>query len=200
MDNQTYIVVAGSGETSRNNVEALLGDYFILLKQKKNIPVLVLVAGKKTSIGQNWAAQYAKEKNIETVLFVETEIAANSMNGVSFDVSEDPVAGAINLVGDRGQAFLLWEDADGDIAETLSRLSNAGIPCFDLTNGLYELTPGAVLKAPTAPVEPVEAPKDIPSVPEKPKASTVVTDTNRDSAIRQAALDFAEAIIKALNA
>lgn len=198
----SYIVIAGNGETSRNNLEALVSDYVIMLKQKKKAPMLAFLANDKPSLAQTWAWQYAKDKGIECTLFAVKESAAGKLSHISFNQSDNPAKLAIDVFGtEETHVFLLWGADDPDTVEIASEFASAGVVCYDLTNGLLPIEPVGPKSAPESPMKPLEAEMVLKPVVLPVEAPSVTTEpSDKAQAIRQAALDFAEAIIKAINA
>jgi hypothetical protein len=71
------------------------------------------------------------------------------------EISSDPLSSAVDFLrGLKASAFLLWSDEDSGCQTSLALCKDAGIPCFDLTEGLLPLTPSSDLKPVAAPVIP----------------------------------------------
>lgn len=155
MSEHTYLLVTGNGKTSRINVEALLNDYTILLKQQKQTPVLVLPFEKKPSEGQIWSAQHAKEKGYEIIAYGFDENSWAALpGGASGVISQDPYKDATKLLKGpetKVYGFLLWDDEDPACLTALATYTSRGISCYDLTSGLTDITPVKGLKAPKTP-------------------------------------------------
>lgn len=158
MAEPTYLLVAGNGKTSRNNVEALLNDYVVLLRQRKNEPIIVLVYDDKPSEGQVWASHYAKDQGISCVVYTRKDASTMAVQTATLYESETPYKEASKLVkGDSlAYGFLLWDDEDQSCFDALSTFSSKGISCYDLTNGLYDIAPASGLKPVTTPQPPVQ--------------------------------------------
>lgn len=132
-----YVLVAGNGKSSRENIEALIDDY---LYSKGDAGVVVLAFDKEPSIGQIYAAQFAKDKNKDIVIFCSTGASTTSLPSASISEREDFLTSTIDfLKGEDSTAFLLWDDTDDASAEALKALTDVGITCMDLTNGLLPL-------------------------------------------------------------
>lgn len=129
-----YVLVAGNGSTSRQNVEALMEDHYYA---NGDNGVLIIPVDKTPTQSQVFVAQFAKEKNKE-IVFVATENTNLTNIPVSSVVIDDsPLNKAVEIViGEKVSAFILWSDDDQTSLETLAACKKANIPCFDLTNGL----------------------------------------------------------------
>ena len=196
MAEQTYIVVSGNGETSRNNVEALIGDYVMMLRQEKKSPVIVLVGQGRFTLPQTWCSQYAKELGIDCIAIANINRAAESLTHSSFVLAEDSFDEVAKLVQcSEAYGFLVWEDGDEDSALTLEALSKVGVKCFDLTNGLYDIAPSGEAKAVEAPTAPVQTEVVTVTPPE-----AFMPSKDREATIRRLTNEFVEALIKALDA
>jgi len=159
MAESTYLLIAGNGKTSNINVEALLNDYLIMLKQQKQEPIITLVYDDYPSEGQQFAANVAKEKNLQILAYLTDESKAVGLpKGTTFTVSKSPYKDASKLfAGDsKAYGFLLWDDEDPRCLDALASFSAKGIPCYDLTKGLLDITPVSGIKAQKAPKMPVE--------------------------------------------
>lgn len=170
MAEPTYLLVAGNGKTSRNNVEALLNDYVVLLRQRKNEPIIVLVYDDKPSEGQVWASQYAKDEGLSCVVYTRKNASTMAVQSATLYESETPYKEASKLVKGESMAygFLLWDDEDQSCFDALSTFSSKGIGCYDLTNGLYDIAPAAGLKPVTTPQPPVQE-QIVPKAQEEPE-------------------------------
>ena len=132
-----YVLVAGNGKSSRENIEGLIDDY---LYSKGEAGVVVLAFDKEPSIGQIYAAQFAKDKNKDIVIFCSTGASTTSLPSASISEREDFLTSTVDfLKGEDSTAFLLWDDTDDASAEALRALTDVGITCMDLTNGLLPL-------------------------------------------------------------
>jgi len=112
------IVVIGNGKTSRENVEALIDDYIYANKEV----VFHLISSDKQSEGQVWAKQYLTDKKI-------TVEVGNSLK-----------------VYENAAFFILWDDEDDESVNALANAKEQGIPAFDLTNGLVEISPSETIE------------------------------------------------------
>jgi hypothetical protein len=129
-----YVLVVGDGKTSRANTDALLEDYFY---SKGNNAVLALAFEGKPSDGQVYAAQLAKDKSIDIVVF-NIKNDAPGLPACSVIESTSPVKDAIDhLIGKKSSVFFLWDGKDTD---ALTRCIETGVPAYDLTEGLNALT------------------------------------------------------------
>lgn len=126
------IVVVGNGKTSRANVEAILGDAFLVNKEVK----INFVARTTQSEGLTWAQQYtASQGIIGTVYGSESSLSFNQ-------VLEDNSGRQIEF-------YILWDDEDFDCLEAIKFCQENGIPAFDLTNGLVPIKTKGTFTTPT---------------------------------------------------
>ena len=151
-----HILILGSGETSRANVDALLDDYFF---NKKDNYVIVLAFNKQASQGQAFAAQFAKDNNKELVIFANEDFISAGLPQSTVNHSNTPVKDAISSSkGIETEVFMLWSDEDMETANIISLVSEAGMPAFDLTDGLSKINVSKNVKTVEAPSMPeVEA-------------------------------------------
>lgn len=134
-----YVLVAGNGETSRANLEALMEDHYYANGENG---ILVLAFNSKPNKTQEFAAQFAKDKNKDIVLFSKQESEFGGLSNASVTVSENPISDAIEMMkGEKSSAFLLWTDEDEDSSNALAACKKYDIPCFDLTDGLSPIKP-----------------------------------------------------------
>jgi len=132
-----YVLVTGNGTTSRANLEALLEDYFF----KKNTEVvLVLSYSALPSQGQIFAAQFAKDKSKDILVFAPNDSSLKDIPGSSFTVSSHPINEATVFIKGSGKAFILWNPSDSDCIQTLEQCNAMGISAHDLTTGLVSLS------------------------------------------------------------
>jgi hypothetical protein len=139
-----YLVIAGTGETSRANVEALIEDYIYGHGQDVTF---VLPYEKRPSQGQIFAAQLAKDKSKDILLFCKEDANYEGLPSSSVSHSDRPLETACAKLKDTNiVAFVLVDDEDPSINETLSVFSEYKVPAFDLTEGLMPIkfNPGAV--------------------------------------------------------
>lgn len=160
------IVVLGSGDTSRANVDALLDDYFF---NKKDKYVVVLAFNKQASQGQVFAAQFAKDNNKDLVVFANEGFISAGLPQASVTHSATPVKDAVNSAkGTDAEVFMLWSDEDMETANIISLVSEAGLPAYDLTDGLTKIQASAniqIVEDPVMPeIEATTAKKEHPSL------------------------------------
>jgi len=147
-----YVLVTGNGTTSRANLEALLEDYFF----KKNTEViLVLSYSALPSQGQVFAAQFAKDKSKDILVFAPNDSSLKDIPGSSFTTSKHPINEATVFIKGSGKAFLLWNPSDSDCTQTLEQCLAMSIPVHDLTTGLVSLSPKDVVAPEVVEEEPV---------------------------------------------
>jgi hypothetical protein len=133
-----YVIVAGNGKTSRTNIEVLLEDHY---HAEGDGGVLVLPYEKHPSEGQTWASQLAKDKNKEVVVIDKPNAIKEALKTVK---------------GSKAAAFLLWNDEDEDCLKVLSECNDAGVPSFDLTDGLIQINTKGSLKVEERPQPPIQ--------------------------------------------
>lgn len=156
-----YVIVAGGGETSRANIEALMEDHYYA---KGADGVLVLPVINSATQAQIFAAQYAKDKNKEIVIFSNIPADFPGMPQATVYQTDNPIVDSCkNFAGEDISAFLLWSDEDSLSQSLLSTYAGAGIKCFDLTDGLTPISAVAELKPaeePTFPQMELDLPKE----------------------------------------
>jgi hypothetical protein len=139
-----YVLVVGNGVTSRANLEALMEDHYYANGPKGT---LVLAFDGKPSQGQVFAAQLAKDKNID-ILVWNTKEDAESIPPCSVTQADNPLLSAMTYIeDDKSCAFILWSDEDPTCMNALAYAKDLGIACFDLTDGLNKLVSTADIKA-----------------------------------------------------
>lgn len=117
-----HIIVAGNGNTSRANVEALVDDYIYANPGIK----FTLYNHAKLSEGQVWLKQYLADKDIEHEVI---------LGGAVEDEARPNTA-----------MFILWDDEDPESANLLAVAKENDFPAFDLTDGLHQLHASDTLK------------------------------------------------------
>jgi len=151
-----YILVAGSGESTRPNIEALMEDYYYA---KGDGGTLVIAYDKQPTKSQSFAAQYAKEIGKDIMVFCNDDASTIGIPGASQSPSINPIEDAITfLTGQDSVAYLLWNE-DNYI---LSSCINNNIPAFNLCDGLLPLnevqeTPKIAIKSPELDQLPLES-------------------------------------------
>lgn len=154
-----YLVIAGTGETSRANVEALIEDYIYGHGQDVTF---VIAYDKRPSQGQIFAAQLAKDKSKDIIIFCREDASYEGIPSSSVSHSDRPLDTACaKLKGTNIVAFVLVDDEDPITNNTLGIFSEYKVAAFDLTEGLMPI------KFNPESVEVVEA----PSIPEAEKAA-----------------------------
>ena len=129
-----FVLVAGSGESSRANTEALMEDFYYA---KGAEGTLVLAYEKMPTKSQIFAAQYAKENKKEIMVFCHDDAQTTGIPGASQSASNSPVKDATEfLKGQDAVAFLLWAEDDVDL---LVQCKESGIPAQNLCDGLVPL-------------------------------------------------------------
>jgi hypothetical protein len=162
-----HLVVAGNGETTRVNVEALLEDYF---RGNGKDFILLLPFKDRPSQGQVWAHQLASELDISTTVIAPEGAVLMSITSSSLVNDPDPIKATVDAVsGEWATAFMFWDEADVFTASLHSSLKDASVPSYDLCKGLLEISAGNLpetpQEAPKEPVEVVEAPQETNTLP-----------------------------------
>ncbi len=154
-----YVLVAGNGETSRANLEALMEDHYYANGADGT---LVIAYKTKPTQSQIFAVQYSLDRKKEVLIYA-TEAASFAGFGSSDVVlSDTPLEDSVKLLkGEKASVFLLWSDEDPDCTDILSAAKDIGAPVFDLTDGLNPIDPAEgitpVVKT-VFPVQEVETP------------------------------------------
>jgi len=166
-----YVIVAGNGVTTRANLEALMEDHFYANGEHG---VVVLPYKDKPSQGQIFAAQFAKDKNKDIIIYTKS----GNFNGISTSTMVEGDAATVtkDFIKEKTVAFLLWDDEDSESANLLADLK--GIQCFDLTDGLNKIGPSEGLRivAPVIPIQEQDIPKEKPSAKEEEEDDEEETD------------------------
>ena len=166
-----YVIVAGNGVTTRANLEALMEDHFYANGEHG---VVVLPYKDKPSQGQIFAAQLAKDKNKDIIIYTKS----GNFNGIptSTMVDGDTTTVSKDFIKENTVAFLLWDDEDSESANLLADLQ--GIECFDLTDGLNKILPSKGLRIvePLIPIQEQDIPKEKPSAKEEEEDDEEETD------------------------
>lgn len=135
MTEKYYVLVAGTGETSRANVEALMEDHYYA---NGDNGTLVLAFDDAPTKSQTYVAQYAKDCNKDIVLFSHSGAVSAGIPSATAIGATNPVKEAVAWLKDqKATAFLLWEPSNTDI---LQECLDAGITAVDLCDGLVPLT------------------------------------------------------------
>jgi hypothetical protein len=127
-----YVLITGAGVTSRANLEALVEDYFYA---KRKEAVLLLAFDKTPSQGQIFAAQYAKDKGKDIVIFCQEGANVTSFSSASFTNSDTPVVSALSSFSD-ATVMLLWDDTDPNCLKALEVCNANNIKAHNLCEGL----------------------------------------------------------------
>jgi len=129
-----YVVIAGNGETSRANLEALIEDHFYTKGAGGTVHI---VAEGPLSQGKVFAVQYSDSKSKPVInLSVKDSLE-----------KADPA---------NTSCFILWSDEDSECQNVLALATKLGIPCFDLTEGLLPISASNEIKSAVEPVIPVQ--------------------------------------------
>jgi hypothetical protein len=149
-----FVIVGGNGETSRANIEALMEDYYYA---NGNEGFLVLPYKLKPSQGQVFAAQYAKDKHKDILIFAPEDATHEGIPAASMNVTVKPFEeAALKLKSSKTSAFILWDDEDQDSQQILAVCKENNVPCFDLSDGLSPISAAPDIKAIKEPEFPKE--------------------------------------------
>jgi dihydroxyacetone kinase-like predicted kinase len=161
---KSYVLIAGSGVTSRANLEALVEDYFYA----KGKEVVLLLAFEKTpSQGQIFAAQYAKDKGKDIVIFCQEGANVTSFSSASFTNTPAPIVDALKSFSE-ATVMLLWDEADPNCLTALETCQSSGIKAHNLCEGLTVISNSSIEK----PNSKVEKPNNEPKVEENANSLT----------------------------
>lgn len=157
---KVYVLIAGTGVTSRANLEALVEDYFYA---KNKEAVLLLAFDKTPSQGQIFAAQYAKDKGKDVVIFCQEGANIASFPSASFTNSKTPVLDALKNFSE-ATIMLLWDDSDANCLTALEFCNENNLKPHNLCEGLT-LIPNKT----SHPVEVEEAEEEAKPLPKESK-------------------------------
>jgi hypothetical protein len=152
-----YVLIAGTGVTSRANLEALVEDYFYA---KNKEAVLLLAFDKTPSQGQIFAAQYAKDKGKDVVIFCQEGANVASFPTASFTNSKSPVLDALKGFSE-STVMLLWDDSDPNCLVALEFCKENDIKAFNLCEGLTLVSVSVAKEEPIEEIEPKVEPMQL---------------------------------------
>ena len=176
-----HLVVAGNGETTRVNVEALLEDYF---RGNGKDFILLLPFKDRPSQGQVWAHQLASELDISTTVIAPEGAVLMSITSSSLVNDPDPIKATVDAVsGEWATAFMFWDEADVFTASLHSSLKGASVPSYDLCKGLLEISAGNL---PETPQEASKEPVEVVEAPQKTNTLPVIVSEDLSKAIGKA--------------
>ena len=176
-----YVLIAGSGETSRANIEALMDDFYY--SKGKQEGTVVIAYEKTPTRPQMFAAQFAKDKERDIVVFAYEDAQTIGIPGATFNPTGFPIRDAIEFID--GQDSVIFSlHLNGDIESNLliKGAADKQLPIFNLRDGLLPLNDVAVEPVPLK--EPVAPAEEAPPVVEKPaetRVETVSSDTKLDT-------------------
>jgi hypothetical protein len=134
-----YVLVAGTGETSRANIEALMEDYYYA---NGDGGVLVLAYKDAPSRSQTYVAQYAVDCKKDIIIFCRegaktAGIPNATVNFVNFPYSEATAF----LEGQGAIAQILWNSEDtAENTDIVQACTDRGISAYNLCDGLLPLS------------------------------------------------------------
>lgn len=152
MDN-SYVAIIGKGISSRANVEALVEDYLYV----KGKDVYLVIAFEKTpSQGQIFAAQYAKDRGKEIVIFCKDGANVGPFPSATISFTNTPLSEAIDT---SDSVMVLWDDTDEESLEAVTYCSKVNKKPLNLCEGLSLIpVPGPAQEAVEEPLEALEEP------------------------------------------
>jgi hypothetical protein len=154
-----YVIVTGTGSTSRANVEALIDDYVYANGQDVTF---ILVYETQPAPGQVFISQWAKDKNKDILVFANEGAKFDGIYSASVIETNTPLLDACKFAGKvKTAGFVLWdkENPDNDL---LSTLLNYGITPADLSEGLNTLAPKGEVEEPA--IEPEKTDIDVDAI------------------------------------
>jgi hypothetical protein len=134
-----YVLVAGTGETSRANIEALMEDYYYA---NGDGGVLVLAYKDAPSRSQTYAAQYAVDCKKDIMVFCRESAKTTGIPNATVNFADFPYVAATDFLKDnRAIAQLLWnaEDTTED-EQILEQCFSKEISAYNLCDGLLPLS------------------------------------------------------------
>jgi hypothetical protein len=165
-----YILIAGNGETSRANVEALMEDVFYARPDT----TVVLAYESAPSKGQTFVAQYSAEAKKDLIVFCHDNAQTTGIPGATQNSSNAPIVSSIEfLAGQEAISYLLYSETDSDSVLTLARCVEAGIRVQNLCEGLVPLH--SAPEMPPLPLK-VDAPQIVFEEPSKAPAKDIVAE------------------------
>jgi hypothetical protein len=173
---KAYVVITGAGVTSRANLEALVEDYFYA---KGKETYLVLPFEKTPSQGQVFAAQYARDKGKDIVIFCNEGADISSFPKASVSYTNSPIAEALEP---ESMVMILWEPNDKLTNEAVDYCVAHSISAYNLCEGLSFIDRPLTTSeedgtSDTVVEEPVKAPvsKKVKGLTEEDKAEIVAS-------------------------
>jgi hypothetical protein len=134
-----YVLVAGTGETSRANIEALMEDYYYA---NGDGGVLVLAYKDAPSKSQTYAAQYAVDCKKDIVVFCREDAKTVGIPNASVTFVDFPIIAATDFIKDQqGIAQILWNAEDtAEDTDIVQECASRGISAYNLCDGLVPLS------------------------------------------------------------
>ena len=143
MTDKYYVLVAGNGETTRANVEALMEDHYYAQGDNGTLVIAFESAPTKSQI---YTAMYAKDCKKDIVVFCHPDAQTAGIPSASVSNSPNPIEDAVkHIAGQNSVAFILWSDEDDQCLKAAKICKDSGVAAFDLCDGLVPLSD---LKAP----------------------------------------------------
>jgi hypothetical protein len=188
-----YVLVAGTGETSRANIEALMEDYYYA---NGDDGVLVLSYKDAPSKSQIYAAQYAVDCKKDIMVFCREDAKTSGIPRASITFADFPIVAATDYIKDQdGIAQILWneEDTNEDI-EIVQQCTDKKIRAYNLCDGLVPLS--VIEKTVQEPITEAVAPKVIETPKIEQNAEVFKQDLLKTAQGIQSMLDL---LVKKIN-
>lgn len=136
METEYFIILAGDGESSRANTEALMEDY---IYANGLGGTLVLAYDDKPSKSQVVAAMYAKEKGLDLLVFCEEDADNTGIPTSSVYFDPHPHRKALeSLSADKTAVFVLGVEGETS-KRVIGMAREVGLKIFNLCQGLIEI-------------------------------------------------------------
>lgn len=146
-----FIVVAGNGETTRSNIEALVTDFFY---DKPKDYILLLPFIERPSQGQVWTHQIFQELGMSTTALAPESGLVVNIGSISLNTVADPMAACLEAV--RGEEAYVFALVDEDHPIDLEGFTASQVPCYNLCMGLIGINAVEAVQRPVeAALQPV---------------------------------------------
>lgn len=188
-----YVLIAGNGETSRANVEALMDDFYY--SKGKTEGTIVIAYEKSPTRPQMFAAQFAKDKERDIVVFAYEDAQTIGIPGAKFNPTGFPIRDAVEFItGQDSVIFSIHLDGDIDSNLLIKGASEKQLPIFNLRDGLLPLNDVAVEPVPVQ--EKKEEVKQVvePAVVKPEPVATKQPDSRSDLLEKALQVGLAEAL------
>lgn len=180
-----YVLIAGGGETSRANIEALMDDFYY--SKGKQEGTTVIAYEKTPTRAQIFAAQFAKEKERDIVVFAYEDAQTVGIPGATFNPTGFPIRDAIEFIkGQDSVIFSIHMDGDIDSNLLIKGANEHQVPIFNLKDGLLPLNDVAVEPVPTSAVKEEPLPQESVEEPVLPKIDNPKPKASEEDKLKEA--------------